>query len=352
MALLPYVYGFVHKNVLERIVSSETELRTALVQMALLPEQRDFIRAKPKEHIHPLVQWDMILTQLEQLDRVDLLVFSEGAIPNGLSKAWVTYSAVETIWQRHFGEEAIANFPPKRPPFAEEKRVSNAFWIKAVANHFHARVIVGLDDREEGCLYNSAVHCCSHNLEINKYRKQILIPVGEYIPFSNWTWFKRFVMETFAMGDGFSSGQEPAIFSGDVPIGVNICLEETYSHLVRKIRQKGAKLFVNLTNDVWFPKTRLPWHHFDHGRVRSVENGVCTLRATNTGVTAVVDCFGDTLAMFPTSMEASGVLVTPLKVRSYATLYTFWGDTPILVLSSLFFGLLWVDRGWRKKTLL
>lgn len=350
LALTPYGYGFAHKTILERSLSQETDISVALVQTAILPEQRDSLRGKQKKHIHPLIQWDRILTHLETLKnkKIDLIVFSEGAIPNSFAKVWVPPAVVQTMWKNHFGEEAVVNFPPQKTPFGDGKKVSNAFWMQALANHFQAEIIAGLDDREQGRLYNTAFHF-SPKSAIEKYQKQILIPVGEYIPFSDWTWFKEFIMETFGMGDSFSSGSKTTIFEGKIPIGVHICLEETYSHLVRKIRQKGAKLFVNLTNDVWFPNTRLPWHHFEHGRIRAVENGVCMLRATNTGVTAAIDCFGDTLAIFPPS--ESGVLETTVKIRFFSTLYTFLGDTPIICLSGILFGFIWVDRMRRKKTL-
>ena len=114
---------------------------------------------------------------------------------------------------------------------------------------------------------------------------------------------------------------------------------------MRNSRKEGAELFVNITNDVWFPGTRLPWLHLDHGRIRAAENGVYLLRSCNTGVTAVVE------STFPVSDTIGGVLSTAIQTRSYPTLYTLWGDLPILILSlGLFFSEI-IQRIVKKKLL-
>jgi apolipoprotein N-acyltransferase len=353
-ALLPYCYGVAHQLILRWTLPQGKEMSVALVQTALRPEQRNRFRTNPSAHIHPLVQWDLILTHLEKLkkDRFDLIALSEGAIPNGPWKFLYPYGAVKAIWERHFGEGSEVDFPSIIAPFGEGKKVSNSFWIQALANRFHAEVIAGLDDREGDLFYNAAFHFSPQKNHIDRYQKQILIPIGEYIPFTEWKWLAEFVSKEFGIGDSFSPGTKVTIFQGQVPMGVFICLEETYSHLVREIRRNGAKLLVNLTNDVWFPETRLPWHHFDHGRLRAVENGVCLLRATNTGVTAAIDCFGDPVAIFPPSEKEAGVLDIKFAMRSYATLYTFLGDVPVLLLSGFFLCFFGIDQALQKKKLL
>lgn len=332
LAIVPYGYGLIHKSVLEIVLPPGKELSVALVQMALHPEQRDFFPAKAKEYVHPLIQWDLILSQLEKKGKAhfDLIVLSEGAIPNGPWPYIYPYGAVASIWERHFGEASLEDFPKDASNFREGKRVNNAFWLQALSNHFDAEVVAGLDDRVEEKVHNAAFYFVPQKKAVDRYHKQILIPMGEYIPLCEWAWLAGIAAEIFGVEGSFAPGKEVKIFSGSVPMGVFICLEEAYGQFVREIRTKGASLLVNLTNDVWFPETRLPWHHFDHGRLRAVENGVSLVRATNTGVTAAVGCFGETLAILPPSETEAGVLDFSLKTRSYATLYTFMGDVPVL----------------------
>jgi apolipoprotein N-acyltransferase len=120
------------------------------------------------------------------------------------------------------------------------------------------------------------------------------------------------------------------IFDAAVPIGVSICIEETFSNLIRELRQNGAELFVNVSNDVWFPGSKLPHQHFDHGRLRAAENGVCVLRACVSGVTCAIDCFGKPIAQLPISESRAEGLYLTVPISSYPTLFTFWGDWAIL----------------------
>lgn len=122
---------------------------------------------------------------------------------------------------------------------------------------------------------------------------------------------------------------------------------------MRNGRQKGAELFVNVTNDGWYPFSRLPEQHFIHGRVRAIENGVPLLRACNTGITAGVDSLGRTVARFENNEGKfeleRGALYVPLDLYAFSTLYTFWGDALILILS---LGCLVFLRDWKRIPLL
>ena len=138
--------------------------------------------------------------------------------------------------------------------------------------------------------------------------------------------------------DFFTHGKEAKVFEGNCPLNISICYEECFSHLMREGKLNGAKLFVNVTNDAWYPSSRLPLKHFDLGKLRAIENGVPLVRACNTGVTAAVDSLGrvvDTLGNEKLEWQ-KGVLFVPLDLYSYPTLYTYFGDY-LIVAISLFF---------------
>ncbi|MBI3211753.1 MAG: hypothetical protein HYZ47_03605 [Simkania negevensis] len=125
--------------------------------------------------------------------------------------------------------------------------------------------------------------------------------------------------------------------NGKVPESISICYEETFSHLIREDRLKGAKLLINLTNDAWYPSSTLPLQHFYHGKVRALENGVPLVRACNSGVTAAVDSLGRVIGIFQGSKGESqweqGPLFASLSLYSYTTLYSLVGNAPLLFLS-------------------
>jgi apolipoprotein N-acyltransferase len=181
--------------------------------------------------------------------------------------------------------------------------------------------------------YNAAFHFFPLDFPYERYEKQILVPIGEYIPFRQWDRFAQFIGNQFGIYSSFDPGVESKVFKTPVPSGISICLEETFAHLIRQSRLKGAELFVNLTNDAWFPDSKLPYQHFDHGRVRAVENGVPILRACNSGISGAIDCFGRIVKTLPVEKKGVSILSVSLPIRSYTTLYTIWGDGAILGIS-------------------
>ena len=217
--------------------------------------------------------------------------------------------------------------------------MSNAFLVQTLANQYGADVIIGLDDRDSKGKYNAAFHFEPRKNTYSRYEKQVLVPIGEYVPGRGFRKFSQFVAKHFGIHSSFDAGTQSKVFDSHVPIGISICLEETFSHLIRDFRRKGAELFVNVTNDVWFPRSKLPEQHFYHGRIRSVENGVSLLRSCNTGITGAVDCLGRTIQLLPKSEQKMSALYLSLPVRSYKTLYTLWGDAGILSVSFLSIGL-------------
>jgi apolipoprotein N-acyltransferase len=103
---------------------------------------------------------------------------------------------------------------------------------------------------------------------------------------------------------------------------------------MREGRKEGALFFVNLTNDVWFPRSLLPEQHFYHGSVRAAENGVPLIRSTNTGITGVIDPLGRPLKKLELKDQA-GCLLIDIPLVCYPTIYTRLGDAFILSFSAL-----------------
>lgn len=345
-AFFPYLFGFVEMAVVEKVVAPKKKIHVALVQTSLLPEEKDKTRNKIEAFIPPLQQWARVFELFYDKSKViDLIVLPEAALPYGAYSPIYPLEAVEQLWRAYFGEPD--SFPPLKKPFAvsymrkgrREYRVTNAFIAQALANRFQGHLISGFDDEDvaDQKNYNAAFHFTQFKEKIERYEKQILVPVAEYIPLSSIKEVTEFIAKEFGIEGSFDQGIEPKVFPSIFPVGISICAEETYSHIIRKIRQKGAEIFVNITNDVWFPGTKLPKLHLDHGRIRAVENGVFLLRACNTGVTGVVDCFGRVVSQLEPSEKIPGVLLSSFSPREFPTLYLLWGDGAVLLLSALFF---------------
>jgi apolipoprotein N-acyltransferase len=157
--------------------------------------------------------------------------------------------------------------------------------------------------------------------------------MGEYIPF---TWCRQLAAQ-YGITGSFTCGKSAKVFKGPVPFGTSICYEEIYGHLMRQNRLLGAELLVNLTNDGWFPQSHLPKQHFDHARLRTVENGIPLVRACNTGITGAMDSFGRIIGVLGEDpMERQKIadsIRLDVPLYHYHTFYAQYGDLSVILFS-------------------
>lgn len=154
-----------------------------------------------------------------------------------------------------------------------------------------------------------------------RYDKRFLVPFGEFIP-SGFGWIEKISSEA----GNYAAGQKAGVFStGDNRIGVFICYESAFPHLVREAAREGAEVLINLTNDGYFGKSRAPREqHLALARMRAVENGRWLLRPSNDGRTAAIDPAGRVWDELPDFARQAGRLRFGW-IREQ-TAYTKWGD--------------------------
>ena len=326
LALFPYIFGVVHTTLHKTKIDQSETMMVGLVQTGLLPSQKIPIDGHFKDFIPPSQQWSRIVHLLKtSAQPLDLVVLPEFSVPHSASYDAYPSSVVQSILEDVFGKEAVKNIG------MSQKKVSNQFWVQTIGKLFKTDVIAGLEAEDEGYHFTSAFYCRHDQDQVYRYDKQILVPLAEYVPFE---WVKS-LTRAYGITEFFTHGKESKVFAGKVPLSTSICYEETFAHHMRQSRQKGAALFVNLTNDNWYPNSRLPQQHFDHARLRAVENGVPMVRACNTGVTAAVDSLGRIIGQIVDEKRAD-VLVAKVPLYHYSTLYSLWGDWGIVSLSALF----------------
>lgn len=321
VATFPYLFGMARVSWHRTQLEASLPLHAGLVQTAIRPEEkggwgRDIMRL-----ITPYEQWQSILEDLGKEKSYDLIALPEVALPYGLHQKIYPFSTVRRVF-----EETLGLSPPLSTNFQEQGVVSNAFWAQAISDAFDAEVVIGLIDGD----HNGAHHFSPKRGEVDSYAKRVLLPIAEAPPLP----MLRGVARSYGFTEFLEAGAEAKVFKSNLKIAPTICYEELFGHLVREGRQKGGSLFVNLTNDVWYPNTSLPRRHFEHGRLRAIENGIPLLRACNTGVTAGVDALGQVRgAIF--DEWTRGVLSVSVPGYTAKTLYSFWGDYFILSIAML-----------------
>ncbi len=191
-------------------------------------------------------------------------------------------------------------------------------------------LVGGITYKDQRNYYNSSILIRADGSIDRPYHKMILMPFGEYTPLSDWIpWLKEI---NHTAGD-FIAGDTTKVLSYQLSNGstVNlaplICYEDVVPHLAQRATAQGASLLINQTNDVWFGNTVAPYQHHMIASFRAIENRRYLLRSTNTGVTAVVDPLGRTLASLLPYTEA--VLPMEIALLTYQSTFT---QVPILLI--------------------
>ncbi|MEM7216789.1 MAG: apolipoprotein N-acyltransferase [Pseudomonadota bacterium] len=192
--------------------------------------------------------------------------------------------------------------------------------------------------------YYNSVHALG--LGSGQYDKQRLVPFGEYVPLEG---LLRGLIQFFdlpmsrsdagpadqppldlGLVFGPQGGSEPrAAARGEtIGAGIAICYEIAYPRLVR-LAARASEVLITVSNDTWFGASIGPYQHLELARMRALENGRYVLRATNNGITAVIDSRGRVVSALP-QFEA-GVLRGSWSPHTGSTPYTTVGDWVLLL---------------------
>lgn len=175
-----------------------------------------------------------------------------------------------------------------------------------------------------------------------RYDKQHLVPFGEFVP-PGFRWFinlMRIPLGDFARGPEI---QAPFPVKGQW-ILPNICYEDLFGEeIARQIRAAAGSghpepgIMLNLSNIAWFGDSLALPQHLQISRMRSLEMQRPMLRATNTGVTAIIDAQGRVQGRLPAYRFAA--LETEIQGYAGMTPYIRFGNHPaIIACLLLFFG--------------
>jgi apolipoprotein N-acyltransferase len=169
---------------------------------------------------------------------------------------------------------------------------------------------------------NSAVVLDPEGREILQYDKMHLVPFGEYVP--AWAFPDMIGRITTEVGNFVPGTSYRVAPTPDGALGVFICYEDIFPQLVRKFVLVGAQVLVNISNDAWFGDSAAALQELEMARLRAIENRRYLLRATNDGITSLIDPYGrveEQIARYQTA-----VLTANFSYRRGQTFYTQHGD--------------------------
>jgi len=166
---------------------------------------------------------------------------------------------------------------------------------------------------------------------VARYDKSHLVPYGEYLPMR--PLLSALGLSRLAPGDmDFLSGPGPR--SVDLggewgKVGFDVCYEIIFSGHVVDEHNRPDFIF-NASNDAWYGSWGPP-QHLAQARLRAAEEGVPVLRATPTGISAVIDGRGNVVKSLP--WRTAGVIdaVLPPAANSATVFARFGNLIPILL---------------------
>jgi apolipoprotein N-acyltransferase len=168
---------------------------------------------------------------------------------------------------------------------------------------------------------NSAVLLGPDGNVAGRYDKIYLVPFGEFVPRA-FSWVNRISHE---IGDFVPGNSITVMQAGEAGrLGVFICYESAFPHLVRQFAKNGADVLFNLSNDAYFGRSAAYWQHLSLVRMRAVENRRFVVRVTDDGITAVVDPAGRIRSELPRYRETAAIV--PYGRVQGTTFYTRNGD--------------------------
>ncbi len=192
-----------------------------------------------------------------------------------------------------------------------------------------------MDDRGARPIYYNSLFAFRRDGDalatLGVYDKFRLVPFGEYLPLDSLL-SPLGVKNMVHIGDGFTPGPRPRPISiGDAPrVQVLICYESLFPGLTREgaaLADGPADWIVNVSNDAWFGRTSGPWQTLNLSSYRAIEEGLPMVRATPTGVSAVVDGYGRPRPGALLPLDAFGVIDAPLPPALTQTPFARFGET-------------------------
>ena len=206
--------------------------------------------------------------------------------------------------------------------------------LAAQARRNNGDVLIGVPERlPNGDYYNSVVSIGAADRQT--YRKTHLVPFGEFIPLRPLLGAivskMAIPLQDFARG---AADPQPLAVAGE-QVAVNICYEDAFGEeIIRQLPQ--ATLLVNVSNVAWFGRSIAPQQHLQIAQMRALETGRFMLRATNTGMTAIINPSGHVEAVAPEFTQA--VLTHTVAGMRGATPYVRWGNAAALALCLIAIG--------------
>lgn len=245
----------------------------------------------------------------------------------------------------------IAVFAETAFPYTLNWNQSLESYCSDLAKECGVTLVVGAFCEEDDKEYNSLFFVSPDGkFSETRYDKRHLVPFGEYVP------MRDLIMalipplaEVGMLEEDLAPGDSASIYETPFgKVGSSICFDSIYEALVLDSVHSGAELMILSTNDSWFYDSAGVYLHESQAKLRAVECGRYWVRSANTGISAVIDIYGNALCEIPPLEK--GYAVADVFLRTGNTLYGTLGNTFVyLCIAVVIFSMLPWEKIRRKQ---
>jgi apolipoprotein N-acyltransferase len=197
--------------------------------------------------------------------------------------------------------------------------------------------------------YHNAVLLLDQTGDVRQwYGKQHLVPFAEYVPLWQYEAVRRFFQNVVGLDAIWAPGPGAKLITVErdsqqsVRVGTPICFEDGFAYIARQFVKAGADVLINLTNAAWSQTDSAQLQHVVAARFRAVETRRSLVRATNGGLTSVIDPWGRITAEIPMFTADYLIAQVPIYRPDNEPLYVRWGEyLPIGISVGLLILLIW-----------
>ncbi len=250
---------------------------------------------------------------------------AEKWLPEQLAPSLVRYAEMS---KPHLDEDLIVW--PETAVSAFQFQVDEAFLqpLEALVKRHNTHLVFGvvqMDEQRER-YFNAMV--ALGNEQRDNYYKRHLVPFTEYLPFKSVLW-PLVELFTIPMSDFTAGTGKPLMQVGPYQAGLSICYEDAFGNEMIESMPEAAYL-INASNDAWFGRSLAPHQHLQIARMRALETGRYLLRATNTGISAIVGPKGELMSVAP--LLEMDVVTGKILPMQGLTPFARFGNLPVLAL--------------------
>jgi len=233
-----------------------------------------------------------------------------------------TIEAYLELTRDHLGSELIVWPETAVPDFLHGVRGALIDPLGQRARDEGSEIVLGIPvlDQATDRYYNGLVSIGSAE---DLYAKRHLVPFGEFLPFKGWLGPLVELFEVPMSDFSRGAGTRPTLQVGERLAGASICYEDAFpAEVIQAL--PDAEYLINVSNDAWFGDSLAPHQHLEIARMRALETGRYLVRATNTGISAIIDSGGRVLGTVPSFVR--GPFTDYVEPRAGATPFVRLGN--------------------------